>query len=151
MNIHFVCAGNTYRSRLAETYLNSLQLPAVKVSSSGTIAAENLNGPISWLTAWVIKKHSLVPFMSSHWHQTTAETLEAADKVIFMDAATYETCQSQFNYRGTNYEVWDIKDVGDFQLPQSTPQVTGETENMAKAEATFELIKTKVDTLVAKL
>lgn len=151
MNIHFVCAGNTYRSRLAEADLNSRELPNIRVSSSGVIAQENLNGPVSWLTAWVIKKHSLVPFMSPHWTQTTTEILAEADKVIFMDMYAYGTSKNKFNYQGNNYEVWNIKDVGDFNLPESVAHLEGDAKSMAKAEATFRLIKAKVDELLSRI
>src|SRR4051812_15204135 len=36
MNIHFICRGNILRSLVAETYLKSLGLRGVSVTSSGT-------------------------------------------------------------------------------------------------------------------
>ena len=36
MNIHFICRGNILRSLVAETYLRSLGLKDVTVTSSGT-------------------------------------------------------------------------------------------------------------------
>ncbi len=36
MNVHFICRGNILRSLVAETYLKSLKLKSVNVTSSGT-------------------------------------------------------------------------------------------------------------------
>lgn len=140
MKIHFVCTGNTYRSRMAEAYLNSKQLPAIIVSSSGTHASENLNGPISWVAAWVLKKNSLTGFMSSHWTQTTVEILNKADKAIFINADNYEFCKNELNYKGVNYEIWNVLDI--------PVGLNGDIKIMEKASETFKQIQEKVDELV---
>ncbi len=59
MLILFVCMGNSYRSRLAEAYMNSLGLPGIVVGSAGVFAAENLNGPITKYAKDLIHEHGL--------------------------------------------------------------------------------------------
>ena len=39
MIIHFICRGNSFRSIIAEAYLNSLEVKGWSVFSSGTTAA----------------------------------------------------------------------------------------------------------------
>ena len=48
MVIHFVCRGNTHRSRLAEAYTKSLtqEIEDVTILSSGIEADRDLSGPI---------------------------------------------------------------------------------------------------------
>jgi len=141
MRIHFICTGNTYRSRMAEAYLNSKRLPAIIVSSSGTYASENLNGPISWVAAWVLKKNSLIGFMSSHWTLTTLDILNKADKVVFINDDNYEFCKNELNYDGVSYEVWNVLDI--------PVGLNGDVEIMKKALETYEQIQEKVGELIA--
>jgi protein-tyrosine-phosphatase len=84
MNVHFVCVGNSYRSRLAEAVLNALAISGMRATSSGTHASDNENGPISWYGARLLKNHGLIPFMSPSWTQTTPSMLAAAGLVVFM-------------------------------------------------------------------
>jgi protein-tyrosine-phosphatase len=47
MTIHFICTGNIYRSRLAETYCASKGVPGLFVSSSGIGTKLNRGIPIA--------------------------------------------------------------------------------------------------------
>ena len=79
MHIHFVCSGNTYRSRLAEAYLRSMdKKPNTKVSSSGIIADKSKpeNGPVNWYTMRLMKRNDLIKYMSWQQTQTTQPLLE---------------------------------------------------------------------------
>src|SRR5689334_8475622 len=92
IHVHFVCTGNGYRSRLAETYLKAKQLSWLRVSSSG-IAAERWflkNGPICWDAMRLIYNNRLVPFMSLSTIQTTPQHLAQATIVIFMSQEHYQ-------------------------------------------------------------
>src|SRR5579884_1222753 len=114
MHIHFVCRGNAYRSRLAEAYLRSQQLPGVIVSSSGIEAASHahtVNGPIAWVAQRIIQRNGLVPFMSFLPIQTTPELLNSADLVIFMEEAHEIYAREQFGYTGERFQVWHIPDI----------------------------------------
>lgn len=151
MNVHFVCAGNVYRSRLAEALLNSSCLPGVRASSSGTIAAENLNGPVSWTALRLLKRNGLISFMSPHWTQTTPQLLAAADLVVFMEPAIYQACAVEFAFAGGAFEVWDVPDVNDPRFPEQLVTPGDDTRIIAITEATFALLQREVSALVERL
>ena len=142
MLIHFVCLGNVYRSRLAETYLNAKQLTDVTVVSSGINAIDNNNRPISWLTQRLYEVYKLVPFQKSLWTQTTKELLDSADLTIFFAKEYQQYCVDNFGYKSNNFEIWEIEDL-DVNMKEHM-------EKIKKTEETFELIKQKVDDLVER-
>ena len=69
MTLHFVCVGNTYRSRIAEVCFNALGVPGWWAISSGVRTARNLNGPIDRYTAAVLGENGLSG--KEWWTQTT--------------------------------------------------------------------------------
>ena len=142
MTVHFVCKGNTFRSRLAETYLNSKQLPNVKAISSGTEAEMNDCGPITWYSQKIIQQNHLVSFEKPTWDQTTKFLLEEGDLTIFMHQNIYDFCVEHFGFSGTNFQIWDIPDTAAHQE---------EAEKVEATEKIFEEIKQKIDELVSKL
>jgi protein-tyrosine-phosphatase len=98
MTIHFICKGNTFRSRLAETYLNSKQFPNIKVISSGIEAEINDCGPITWYAQRIIQDNNLIPFEKPVWDQTTKSMLEVGDLTIFMHQNIYDYAVKHFDY-----------------------------------------------------
>jgi len=140
MIIHFVCLGNVYRSRLAETYLNSKKIPNVTIISSGIDAATNGNRPISWLTQRLFEVYKLVPFQKSMWTQTTKSLLDLADLTIFFDKKYYQYCVDNFQFNSKNYKIWEIADL-DINVKEHI-------EKIKKTEESFELIRQKVDSLI---
>jgi protein-tyrosine-phosphatase len=151
VHVHFVCAGNVYRSRLAEALLNSHELPGVRASSSGIRAAENRNGPVSWTALRLLKRHGLIPFMSSHWTQTTPELLAAADLVVFLEPAIHATCVTAFAFAGGACEVWDVPDVADPRFPEQQAEPGDETRLIAITEATFARLQREIAALAERL
>lgn len=142
MIIHFVCLGNIYRSRLAETYLNSKRLTDIKVISSGIKASENDNRPISWLTQRLFEVYKLVPFEKPNWTQTTEQLLDSADLTIFFDKKYYDCCVEEFKFHSDQFEIWDIKDLDG--------NIKEHVEKIRVTEETFNLIRQKVDDLVER-
>jgi len=144
MTIHFVCKGNTFRSRLAEAYLNSKQLPNLKVISSGTEAEKNELGPVSWFAQRIIQDNNLIPFEKPVWEQTTKLLLEVGDLTIFMHQNIYDFCVKCFDFNGKNFQIWEIPDIRTHLLTFA--------EEVQKMEATgkiFKEIQQKIDQLLA--
>lgn len=151
IRVHFVCTGNVYRSRLAEAYLRSKQLPNVEVSSSGIYAELNKHGPISWLSARLAKHHDLVPHLKPLWTQTTPELLNDADIVIFMTDKQYKHAQHSFHFQKTTYEIWGIMDLDDAGFKEGFIDNAYDLKRIEHSEKTLKQIKQKVDALAAKL
>lgn len=145
INIHFVCTGNIYRSRLAEAYLNSKQLPDIKVNSSGVEAGKSEQVDITWYTLKIIEKNNLLPFISPTFQKTNESLLSKADMIIFMTKYHYDYCVTNLNYNSTNYEIWGVEDMTAKILSMGTE------ETIAEASKTFQLIKNKVDNFVENL
>jgi protein-tyrosine-phosphatase len=146
IHIHFVCTGNSYRSRLAEAYLKAKQLPGFSTSSSG-IAAEHgflESGPIDWWTMRLIRKNCLFPFMSVSCTQTTAQLLEQANIVIFMCQEHYQYARDHLGYRGTCYQIWNILDMNEILEADDIALIKS-------SESTFAQIQKKSDFLVEEL
>jgi len=142
MKIHFVCSGNTFRSRLAEAYFNSKNIPSLEMSSSGIAAGRNLNGPIAWYAMRIIKNNGLVNFMSNYWQQTTKELIEGKNLVIFMKKSHYDFCRD-FLIPDQKYLIWNIEDIEG----AISPALEKEIENIKKSEEIYSNIKNKVDLL----
>lgn len=143
MKIHFVCLGNSFRSRMAEAYLNSKIIPNLEVSSSGTLAEKNLNGPIAWYSARIIKNNRLVPFMSNFWKQTTKELIQKSNLIIFMEEECYLFCKD-FLLPEQKYELWNIQDL----IGANNPGLENEIEKIKESEGIFNQIKQKTDLLI---
>jgi protein-tyrosine-phosphatase len=142
MTVHFICKGNTFRSRLAETYLNSKQAPNIKVISSGIEAELNDCGPVTWLAQRIIQDNHLISFEKSTWDQTTKLLLEEGDLTIFMHQNIYDYAVKHLGFNGKNFQIWDIPDTDAHQE---------EAEKVEATEKIFAEIKKKVDELIISL
>lgn len=151
MIVHFVCVGNTYRSRLAEALLNARGLPGVSATSSGIRAAENANGPVSWYALRLLKNNGLIPFMSPRWTQTTADVLASADLVVCMGSACHRHCREHYGFVASNYEVWDVPDVNEPGYPDQQADPGDEQQIMRITERTFERLQREVEALAERL
>jgi protein-tyrosine-phosphatase len=142
MKIHFVCSGNTFRSRMAEAYLKSKNITLLEVSSSGIAAEMNSNGPIAWYAMRIIKNNKLIDFMSNSWQQTTAELITGKDLLVFMKKSHHDFCKNLLS-QGQKYLIWNIEDIEG--LPE--PALEKEIENIKESEKIFVCIKNMVDSL----
>lgn len=150
MLIHFICTGNTYRSRLAEAYLRSKKIPELQIISSGVEAFKNLNGPITWEADRLLKRNNLVPFMTAAWTQTTSGLLNKSDMIIFMDSYGLEYCRKHFSFDGENYQVWNLPNIDELEYPHHD-SMNDETKRILDSERTFDKIKEKADTFILEL
>ena len=148
MTIHFICKGNTFRSRLAEAYLNSKQIPNLKVISSGIEAELNESGPVTWHTQRIIQQNKLVPFEKPTWEQTTKALLEKGDLTIFTRQSIYDYCIEHFGFNGKNFQIWDIHDAGE---TVNNWDSLNEEEQIKVTEKIFKEIQQKVDELIKNL
>jgi len=88
MKIHFICLGNVFRSRVAETYLRSLGISGIQVSSSGTVARRDhgINQPILQQVDKVLAQHDLNQYLPlQSCVQTDQQVVDGCDLVICMD------------------------------------------------------------------
>ncbi len=149
MIVHFICAGNVYRSRLAESYFNSKSLQDFTCFSSGVVAGQDLIGPISWVAERLIQKNNLAQHMSFSFQKTSKELLQKADFTIFMEDYMYEFCKKEFGYGSQNYEIWNIPDL--ILISETFENFEKDVEKIRVSEETFEKIKQKVEDLIIKL
>ncbi|MEO5948788.1 MAG: hypothetical protein ABIP74_00080 [Candidatus Saccharimonas sp.] len=143
MKIHFVCTGNTFRSRIAEAYLRSKNIDGVHVSSSGTEADKNLNGPVCSYTVTILKNHNLDQYLSKTWRLTKKSVLETQDLVIFLNKYNKDYSLSKLNSKIPRYETWDVDDIPAAILRDGDMLAINQ-----KAEQDYYQIKELVDVLV---
>ena len=144
MNLHFVCTGNVFRSRLAESYGRYLlkNHPQFHLTSSGVNAINAQDGPIAWYALKIVDDNDLIPYISQMWIQTSHELLANQDKVVFMQPYHLAQAKSHYGYTQDNYLVWDIADI--------TPEMTDD-EIIDFSQIQYNLIKQKVEELVNQL
>ena len=131
MVIHFVCRGNTHRSRLAEAYAKSqtLDLDEITILSSGIEADRDLNGPIMPFVKLSLQDENMLQFTGTNWTQTTQLMIDRSDVLVFMNDDVYEDSVKQFDIPLSMSQKWQIADV----------------------QGVFVLIKSAVDTLLSQL
>jgi protein-tyrosine-phosphatase len=151
MHIHFICTGNAYRSRLAESYLKSKKLKGIRVSSSGIHASRKKNGPICWYALRLLSKDYLIPYVKRSWHETTDLHIQKADYIIFMDEIHHNHVQKFMKLDGKRYEIWNIPDLDSIGITTYQHVFEKEQEMFKHTEETYKTIKAKVDTLIESL
>ncbi len=131
MVIHFVCRGNTHRSRLAEAYAKSLilDLHDITILSSGIEADRDLNGPIVPFVKLLLQTENLLLLTGTSWTQTTQSMIDHSDVIVFMNDDVYEDSVKQFDIPLAKSQTWQIADV----------------------EGVYGQIKTAVDALISQL
>jgi protein-tyrosine-phosphatase len=141
VNIHFICTGNIYRSRLAEAYCASRCVPGIRVFSSGIAAGLNGVAPISTYAADLLTQHGISSYAATGWQRTTPALVRASDVLVFMESEHHRFCEDWIDAARQGFEVWEIEDVGPID----------ESEIPKKAERTFEIIRQRTDSLLTAL
>jgi protein-tyrosine-phosphatase len=113
MVIHFVCRGNTHRSRLAEAYAKSLtpHLHDITILSSGIEADRDLNGRIVPFVKLLLQNENLLQLTGTTWTQTTQLMIDHSDVIVFMNDDVHEDAVKQFDIPLAASQTWQIADV----------------------------------------
>jgi protein-tyrosine-phosphatase len=113
MLIHFICRGNTHRSRLAEAYAGSstVKIADVAIVSSGIEADRDLNGPIMPFVKRTLENDNLLQFTGTTWTQTTQPMIDDSDILIFMSDDVFADSLERFQIPSERSQTWQISDV----------------------------------------
>jgi 8-oxo-dGTP pyrophosphatase MutT (NUDIX family)/protein-tyrosine-phosphatase len=128
--LHFVCRGNTFRSRLAEGYAKSLKVPHYTITSSGVDIDADKDTVLSPYARDIARIHHLTGFMSKTKHQTSQKILQSHDVLVFFGKDVYETAAKTMNIDARQAVIWDIEDLSGFLTRH--PRTKKTTENHRK-------------------
>ncbi|MGD0243346.1 MAG: hypothetical protein ABSB59_23945 [Streptosporangiaceae bacterium] len=146
MIIHFICRGNSFRSIIAEAYLNSLKIDDLTATSSGTVGAVNKakNLPYYRMTLDLLDRHGIGKYAKDGYgEQLTQPFLEQAGMAICMNRVVYDECLRLVSFP-VGPRVWSVTDIGE-------PGRIGRTEaeSMRYREEAYQEIVRNVDRLIS--
>lgn len=144
MNIHFVCRGNVFRSRMAEAYARSKIGKHIKVSSSGIEAQIYPEDYLSSYAQIPLEEAGLTKYASSKRVQTSQLLLNKANVIIFVDPSVEKDTRAKFKVPLKAYvRTWNIDDIDGHDLGQPTND-----EKIALGKETYSKIRKGVDKLL---
>ena len=146
MIIHFICRGNTFRSIIAEAYVNSHALEDVSALSSGTAAtfykARNLAN--HRITLELLEEHGMRGFAKvGYGDQLTQSRLDKADITVCMNQRVYGECLRCVTFSHSP-RVWSVADIGE---PGRISDV--ESERQLYREEAYQEIARNIERLVS--
>jgi protein-tyrosine-phosphatase len=136
--IHFICRGNSFRSIIAESYLNSLEVKGWSVLSSGTTAASDKARNLVHYrkTLALLEEHGIREFAKADYgDQLTQSRLEKADIAICMNQRVYDECLQIVTFPASP-SIWSVADIGE---PGRIAYVESE-EQLYREEAYQEIV-----------
>jgi len=143
---HFICRGNSFRSIIAEAYLNSLGMKDSRVLSSGTTAASDKgrNLAVYRATLDLLGKHGIREFAKAGYgDQLIQSRLDGADITVCMNRRVYDECLRCVTFPASPH-VWSVTDIGE---PGRVSNTEPERE-FYREEAYQEIVK-NVDRLIS--
>jgi protein-tyrosine-phosphatase len=148
MIIHFICRGNSFRSIIAEAYLNSLGIKGSRVLSSGTTAESDKTRNLVYyrMTLDLLEKHGIREFAKAGYgDQLTQSRLEKADITVCMNKRVYDECLRSVTFP-VSPRIWSVADIGE---PGRISNA--ESERGLYREGAYQEIVKNVDRLISDI
>jgi protein-tyrosine-phosphatase len=146
--IHFICRGNSFRSIIAEAYLNSLEIKDSSALSSGTVAALDKVRNLAYyrMTLGLLEKHGIREFAKvGYGDQLSQSRLEKADISVCVNQRVYDECLELVTFPARPH-IWSVADIGE---PDRISNV--ESERQLYREEAYQEIVRNVDRMISDI